>query len=154
MSRVQRTEDDGGHHLVAAPKTDAGRRTLVLPVALVPEIEAHLAEWTPPEPDAPVFVGPRGGPLRIATWKREWARVRRELDLEGVRLHDLRHLAGTLAAATGASSKELMHRLGHASPRAARSATSTPRPRGTKRSPTASTASSKRHSATAIRTRT
>jgi integrase len=117
--RVQRTEDDGGHHLVGAPKTDAGRRTLVLPATLVPEIEAHLDEWTPPEPDAPVFVGPRGGPLRIATWKREWTRVRRVLDLEGVRLHDLRHLAGTMAAATGASTKELMHRLGHASPRAA-----------------------------------
>jgi len=117
--RVQRTEDDGGRHLVGAPKTDAGRRTLVLPVALVPEIETHLAEWTPPEPDAPVFVGPRGGPLRIATWKREWTRVRRALDLEGVPLHDLRHLAGTMAAATGASTKELVHRLGHASPRAA-----------------------------------
>ena len=117
--RVQRTEDDGCHHLVGAPKTDAGRRTLVLPVALVPEIETHLAEWTPPEPDAPVFVGPRGGPLRIATWKREWTRVRRALDLEGVPLHDLRHLAGTMAAATGASTKELVHRLGHASPRAA-----------------------------------
>ena len=117
--RVQRTEDDGGHHLVGAPKTDAGRRTLVIPATLVPEVEAHLDEWTPPEADAPVFVGPRGGPLRIATWKREWTRARHELDLEGVRLHDLRHLAGTMAAATGASTKELMHRLGHASPRAA-----------------------------------
>lgn len=117
--RVQRTEDDGGRHLVGAPKTDAGRRTLVLPSTVVPEIEAHLAEWTPPEPDAPVFVGPRGGPLRIATRKREWTRVRRVLDLEQIHLHDLRHLAGTLAAATGASTKELMHRLGHASPRAA-----------------------------------
>lgn len=29
------------------------------------------------------------------------------------------HLAGTLAAATGAGTKELMYRLGHASPRAA-----------------------------------
>lgn len=36
-----------------------------------------------------------------------------------MRLHDLRHVAGTMAAATGASTKELMHRLGHASPRAA-----------------------------------
>jgi integrase len=43
---------------------------------------------------------------------------RRALDLEVVRLHDLRHLAGTMAAATGASTKELMHRLGHASLRA------------------------------------
>jgi integrase len=30
-----------------------------------------------------------------------------------------RHFAGTLAAATGAGTKELVHRLGHASPRAA-----------------------------------
>lgn len=117
--RVQRQETKGGHHMVGAPKTDAGRRTLVLPASLVPEVEAHLDEWVAPESDAPVFVGPRGGPLRIATWKREWTRARRALDLEGVRLHDLRHLAGTMAAATGASTKELMHRLGHASPRAA-----------------------------------
>jgi hypothetical protein len=41
---VQRTEDDGGHHLVGAPKTDAGRGALVLPLALVSEMEAHLAE--------------------------------------------------------------------------------------------------------------
>jgi integrase len=52
-------------------------------------------------------------------WQREWTRARRALGLEGVRLHDLRHVAGTMAAATGASTKELMHRLGHASPRAA-----------------------------------
>ena len=35
-------------------------------------------------------------------------------------LHDdLRHLAGTLAASTGAGTKELMYRLGHASQQAA-----------------------------------
>jgi integrase len=33
--------------------------------------------------------------------------------------HDLRHVGGTLAAATGASLKELMTRLGHSSTRAA-----------------------------------
>ena len=32
--------------------------------------------------------------------------------------HDLRHTGNTLAAATGASTKELMARMGHASPRA------------------------------------
>lgn len=37
---------------------------------------------------------------------------------EGLRFHDLRHLAGTLAAATGASTRELMARLGHSTPRA------------------------------------
>jgi integrase len=39
--------------------------------------------------------------------------------LEGFHFHDLRHTGNTLAAATGASTKELMARMGHASPRAA-----------------------------------
>jgi integrase len=55
----------------------------------------------------------------VCVWQREWTRTRTALGLEGVHLHDLRHVAGTMAAATGAGTKELMHRLGHASPRAA-----------------------------------
>ncbi len=39
--------------------------------------------------------------------------------MEGFRIHDLRHTGNTLAAATGASTKELMARMGHASARAA-----------------------------------
>jgi hypothetical protein len=39
--------------------------------------------------------------------------------LDYVHFHDLRHVAGTLAAATGAGTKELMYRLGHVSPQAA-----------------------------------
>jgi len=34
-------------------------------------------------------------------------------------LHDLRHTGNTMAAATGASLRELMERMGHSSPRAA-----------------------------------
>lgn len=116
--RLQRQETKGGSHL-GPPKTDAGRRTLVLPASLIPEIEAHLDEWVATEPGAPIFAGARGGPVRVAVWQADWTRARRTLGLEGVRLHDLRHVAGTMAAATGASTKELMYRLGHASPRAA-----------------------------------
>ena len=36
-----------------------------------------------------------------------------------LRLHDLRHTGAVLAAATGASSAELMGRLGHGTPQAA-----------------------------------
>jgi integrase len=43
----------------------------------------------------------------------------RAIGFEELRFHDLRHTGNTLAAATGASTKELMARLGHASPRAA-----------------------------------
>src|SRR5581483_6614700 len=117
--RIQRQEAKKGTHLIGPPKSDAGKRAFVLPSALIPEVEAHLDRWVATEADAYVFTGPRGGPLRLCTWQREWTRVRRSLGLDGVRLHDLRHVAGTMAAATGASTKELMHRLGHSSPRAA-----------------------------------
>jgi hypothetical protein len=39
--------------------------------------------------------------------------------MSGFRFHDLRHTAATLAAASGASLKALMARIGHASARAA-----------------------------------
>jgi integrase len=39
--------------------------------------------------------------------------------LPGFRFHDLRHTGQTFAAATGATTKDLMRRLGHASPAAA-----------------------------------
>ena len=40
----------------------------------------------------------------------------RQVGLDGLRVHDLRHTAVTLAAATGATTKELMERMGHTSP--------------------------------------
>jgi integrase len=43
----------------------------------------------------------------------------RKVGLDELRFHDLRHTGNTLAAATGASTKELMTRMGHASPQAA-----------------------------------
>lgn len=39
--------------------------------------------------------------------------------MAGLRFHGLRHAAGTLGARTGATTKELMVRLGHSSSRAA-----------------------------------
>ncbi len=115
----QRQDLRGGGQLVGPPKTEAGRRTVALPSGLVPDLEVHLSRWCGPDADSQVFPGYKGGPLRVSVWQPEWARARRSLGLDHVHLHDLRHVAGTMAAATGASTKELMHRLGHASPRAA-----------------------------------
>ena len=41
------------------------------------------------------------------------------MGVDGLRFHDLRHAAGTLSAVGGATSKELMARVGHSSSRAA-----------------------------------
>ena len=116
---VQRQQSARGEQLIGPPKTDAGRRTLTLPANVIPAVDEHLQTWAAPGPDGIVFVGEKGAPLRPHVWQTEWNRVRRSLGLERIHLHDLRHVAGTLAAATGAGTKELMLRLGHVSPQAA-----------------------------------
>ena len=65
------------------------------------------------------FIGEKGGLLRRSNWHTTWEKARTQVGLPGFRLHDLRHTCNTLTAATGASTRELMHRMGHASPRAA-----------------------------------
>lgn len=101
------------------PKTAAGRRTVSLPATLVPHLEEHLATYTGHDPDELVFTGAGGAPLRRNHWGAKWRRARSSVGLDHLRFHDLRHTGNTLAASTGASLKELMSRMGHASPRAA-----------------------------------
>lgn len=45
--------------------------------------------------------------------------MRRTTGYDDVRLHDLRHLAGTLTAQAGATLQEIMDRLGHSTTAAA-----------------------------------
>jgi len=51
--------------------------------------------------------------------RRVWQPACRKVGLVDFRFHDLRHTHNTLAAMTGASTRELMARVGHSSPRAA-----------------------------------
>jgi len=92
---------------------------VAIPSAIVPELEAHVARWAAAGPDGLVFCGTHGQPLRRATFYKAWRSAIRAVGLPELRFHDLRHTGNTLAAATGASTKELMARMGHASPRAA-----------------------------------
>jgi integrase len=115
----QRQLDRNGVHLVGPPKTDAGRRTLAIPAALVDDLRDHLDAYAQPGADGYVFTGHKGGPLAPHVLQAAWAKARADVGLPDLHLHDLRHLAGTLAASTGAGTKELMYRLGHASHQAA-----------------------------------
>ncbi|MEA2494003.1 MAG: hypothetical protein QOJ29_1914 [Thermoleophilaceae bacterium] len=54
-----------------------------------------------------------------AVWQSKWAKARTAVVLPHLHFHDLRHVANTLTAASGASTRELMHRMGHVSPEAA-----------------------------------
>ena len=108
--------------MVREPKSEAGRRTIALPSIVVAALEGHLATtFSGPDSDAPLFTGPAGGPLRRATWSRVWrAAVAPTGAPAELRPHDLRHHAAILTARMpGITTRVLMARIGHASPRAA-----------------------------------
>ncbi|MFB4318372.1 tyrosine-type recombinase/integrase [Actinomadura sp. 21ATH] len=112
-------ELDGGKLVEDTPKSRAGRRVVPIPPEIISDLRAHLDEFAEKGPDGRVFVGPKGGPLRRSGFRRTWNKVRKEVGLPDLHSHDLRHVGNTLAATTGASLRELMARMGHASTRAA-----------------------------------
>lgn len=105
--------------LLGPPKSDAGRRTVAVPPHLLPELRTHLRDYVEPSRTALLFVGARGAPLHRSNFHVVWSRAQQQSGLAGIRFHDLRHLAATLAAISGATTRELMARMGHSSPRAA-----------------------------------
>ena len=118
--RKQVFELEDGTHQYGPPKTDAGRRDVSIPPPLIPYIETHIAQWAETDRDGLIFPAPKGGLVRRSNFnRRAWAPAVRSVGLLGFHFHDLRHTGNTLAAITGASTKELMSRMGHASPRAA-----------------------------------
>jgi integrase len=109
-----------GHLSFSAPKTNAGMRRITLPDFVVDVMSDHLARWSAAGSDGLIFVMPEGTPLRRENFrKRVWLPACRAAGITGLRFHDLRHTGATLAAASGAPLRAVMHRLGHASAAAA-----------------------------------
>jgi integrase len=104
-----------GSALTKDPKSRSGKRVLAMPSNVVPAIEDHLKRYVGTEPEALVFTGKRGGPVTKVVLQRAWEDAREKVGRTDLRIHDLRHTGLTLAAATGATTAELMHRAGHAS---------------------------------------
>jgi integrase len=109
----------GGRFVVGEPKTDAGRRTVAIPPHLLPVLTEHLGEHAEDGPHALVFPAASGGHLAPATLYRVYYPARDKAGRPDLRWHDLRHTAAVLAAASGATLADLMHRLGHTTPAAA-----------------------------------
>ena len=112
MSRLK------GKWLIGTPKTDAGMRTVTLPRFLHPLLEDHLERYVRGD-EAMVFATASGRPLARSNWTATFHRATHEIGLDDIHFHDLRHAAATAAVQTGATLKDTMARLGHASPRAA-----------------------------------
>jgi integrase len=79
----------------------------------------HLEKFTSPDSEARVVIGRESSTLTRDALQGSWERARLAIGRPDLRLHDMRHTGLTLAAATGATTSELMHRAGHASAPAA-----------------------------------
>ena len=118
--RADLDELDGGRLQPGEVKSAASRRTVSIPAALLEEVRHHLDTYAQAGAHGSVFVGPAGGRLRRSNFRKQvWLPATHAVGLEDLRFHDLRHTGNTLAASTGASTRELMARMGHASSRAA-----------------------------------
>ncbi|MYW74193.1 tyrosine-type recombinase/integrase [Pseudonocardia sp. SID8383] len=104
------------------PKSAAGVRNVVVPPFLVEVLRDHLAEYSGSGPEGLIFCGQKGAMLRRGNFGRatDWPATVVKAGLPaGFHFHDLRHTGNQLAANSGATTRELMHRMGHGSMRAA-----------------------------------
>lgn len=88
-------------------------RSKTIPRLLLPELRTHLLDFSQPTDDGWVFTGVKGGPLGLTWLNTQWKKARVYVGLPDLHPYDFRHLAGTLAALTDATTKEVMERLGH-----------------------------------------
>ena len=132
--RQTRDIDAKGSWIVKGPKSQAGYRTFAVPPSIIPLVRNHLDRFVDASRDALVLTDRDGEPLSPRSLQRAWTAARKKVEIPELHLHDLRHTGNTLAASTGASTKELMVRMGHSTPRPL-SSISTPAPNGTRRLP-------------------
>jgi integrase len=77
--------------LVTGPtKSAAGNRDVTIPPFLLPDVIAHLEDFTAPAPRALVFTGPQGAQLRRSNFTRKWTKAIDAAGLPGFHFHDLR----------------------------------------------------------------
>jgi len=104
----------GADPIVGDPKSEAGNRVVSIPPHILPAFKEHLKKHTGVERDALLFWGRDSGEqLAPSTLYRWYYPAREAAGRKDLRWHDLRHTSATMAAETGASLRDLMHRHGH-----------------------------------------
>lgn len=107
-----------GSARIGPVKTSSSVRTVHYPAELHDLVLAQLRDHAIEGPLGHLFPSPRdpAQPLSYTGYLHMFHRAAKAAGLHDVKPHDLRHTGATLAAATGATTRELMARLGHTSP--------------------------------------
>jgi integrase len=101
------------------PKTAAGVRDVAVPPHIRPVIKAHLKNHVGSDAEALLFPTDEGIHMHGDNYRTPWEKARAAIGKPNLRVHDLRHAGAVLAAQSGATTAELMHRLGHTTPQMA-----------------------------------
>lgn len=104
---------------VDTPKTAAGQRKIAVPPHIRQAILDHLDSHVGAGKEALLFAATDGGHLGDWQLRKAFEKARDSIGKPDLRIHDLRHVGAVLAAQTGATTKELMNRLGHTTPQMA-----------------------------------
>jgi len=108
-----------GGRIIGTPKSDADTRTVSIPPHLIEPLRVHLTELAQRGADGLLFPSVNGKHLATRTLYDSFYPAREAASRPDLRFHDLRHTGAVLAAATGATLADLMHRLGHSTASAA-----------------------------------
>lgn len=106
-------------YVIAKPKTAAAIRTISVPPSIRPlVVEAMQAHDKAGRPaDGLLFSAANGiDPLNDSVLYKAHKRAAKAIGRDTLTLHDLRRTGATLAAQSGATTKEIMRRLGHTQP--------------------------------------
>ncbi|WP_226437712.1 tyrosine-type recombinase/integrase [Rhodococcus yananensis] len=101
---------------VQSPKTAAGRRDIAIPPHVSTLLAEHLDVHVQRGPDALLFPSAIGGHMGEYEYRKAFKKAAAEIGKPTLRVHDLRHVGAVLAAHAGATTAELMSRLGHTTP--------------------------------------
>jgi integrase len=116
----QVTRAGHGRMIAGPPKSEAGRRTLSAPGALLELLECHLVRkgLTTLDEHALLFSTPNGDLLDYSHWRsRVWGPACKKAGVAGRVFHDLRRVNATTLVAEGVDLKTAQARLGHSDPR-------------------------------------
>ena len=108
---VNKSATEVGGHRTIVPTKSGQDRTVVLPAVTISRVQHLLLNK---EPGDLVFKTRSGAPVMHGNfYNRIWRPSIREAGMEGLRIHDLRHTATSLAVSSGANVKHVANMLGH-----------------------------------------
>ena len=113
VSGTIKTETGKGTYRKATPKTDASRRTVVLPRFAADLLRVRREFATPNENDA-VFATRNGTWHQVVNIERRWRQIRKDTGYQWVTPHTFRKTVATLIS-EAATSELASRQLGHSS---------------------------------------